>query len=174
MVTPARRAVTWAVGAVAAQRIGELAWSRRNERVLLRRGAVEVGVANHRALVALHALWLAGLLVEGGRTCSRFGRWRRLALVAFVGVQPVRYWAIATLGVRWSTKVLVPPGSRRVDVGPYRWVDHPNYAVVVVELASFPLIFGAWRTSVAATIANAAILRRRVILEERALTAGGR
>src|SRR5690606_26045725 len=96
--------------------------------------------------------------------------WRRLALGAFVVVQPLRYWAIMSLGDRWSTKVLVPPDSEPVTSGPYRWLDHPNYAVVAVELTSFPLIFGAWRTAAAATIANAAVLRRRMVLEADALS----
>lgn len=171
MVTRSRRTrvASWAVAAVAVQRVGELLWSKRNERRLRERGAVEYGRSHYPAMVALHVGWLASILVESRRPGAVPRFVRVLALGALVVAQPVRYWAIASLGDRWSTRVLVPPGEAPVTTGPYRYVDHPNYAVVVVELASLPLALGAWRTAAWATLANAEVLRRRVSVERSAL-----
>jgi methyltransferase len=94
---------------------------------------------------------------------------RGLALGAFVAAQPLRYWAIASLGDRWSTRVLVPPDEEPSTTGPYRYLDHPNYVAVVVELAALPVALGAWRTALWATVANAAVLRTRVAVERSAL-----
>ena len=171
MVMPSRssRVAASAVAVLAVQRLGELAWSKRNERRLRERGAVEYGRSHYPAMVALHVGWLASTLVEARRPSAVPQRVRALALGAFVVAQPLRYWAIASLGDRWSTRVLVPPGEAPLTSGPYRYVDHPNYVAVVVELAAMPLALGAWRTAAWATIANAEVLRRRVRVERRAL-----
>ena len=84
-------------------------------------------------------------------------------------VQPLRYWAIFSLGHYWNTKILVVPGARLVGRGPYRYVSHPNYVVVVVEILAFPLIFGAWWTALVFTALNAAVLYVRIREENRAL-----
>ena len=154
---------------LAAQRLGELAWSKRNERRLRERGAVEFGRSHYPAMVALHVGWLASTLVEARRPSGVPRPVRVAALGAFVVAQPLRYWAIASLGDRWSTRVLVPPEEAPVTTGPYRYVDHPNYVAVVVELAALPLALGAWRTAVWSTIANAEVLRRRIGVERNAL-----
>ena len=87
----------------------------------------------------------------------------------FLLVQPLRYWAILSLGAGWNTKVLVVPGAKPVRSGPYRYLNHPNYVVVVVEILTFPLIFGAWLTALVFTLLNAAVLRVRIREENRAL-----
>jgi methyltransferase len=173
---PTRRPslATWAVAALAAQRIGELVWSKRNERRLAERGAVEYGRSHYPAMVALHVGWLASTLVEARRPSDVPTPVRAVALGAFVAVQPLRYWAIASLGDRWSTRVLVPPGEAPVATGPYRHLAHPNYVAVVIELAAAPLALGAWRTAAWATVANAAVLRRRVGVERDALDRSAR
>lgn len=154
---------------LSAQRLGELVWSKRNERRLRGRGAVEYGQSHYPAMVALHAGWLVGMLVESRRP-SAVPRSLRLGAFGLVlAVQPIRYWAISTLGDRWSTRVLVPPGEAPISGGPYRYLDHPNYAVVVVEIAAAPLALGAWRTALWASLANAGVLRRRIDVERRAL-----
>jgi methyltransferase len=160
---------TSVVVALAAQRVGELVWSKRNERRLVERGAVEYGRSHYPAMVALHVGWLASTLVEARRP-SRVPRpVRVVAAGAFVAVQPLRYWAIASLGDRWSTRVFVPPGEAPIATGPYRYVSHPNYVAVVAELAALPLALGAWRTAAWATVANAAVLRARIGVERDAL-----
>ena len=160
---------TLVVAGLAAQRVGELVWSKRNERRLVERGAVEYGRSHYPAMVALHVGWLASTLVEARRPSRVPVPVRTVALGAFVAVQPLRYWAIASLGDRWSTRVFVPPGEAPIAAGPYRYLSHPNYVAVVVEIAALPLALGAWRTAAWATVANAAVLRARISVEREAL-----
>ncbi len=163
--------VSFIVAGVAVQRIGELAWSKRNERRLRGRGAIEYGQSHYPAMVALHVGWLASTLIEARRPSVVPTPVRVVALGAFVAAQPLRYWAIASLGDRWSTRVLVPPDEPPLATGPYRYLDHPNYVAVVAELAALPLMLGAWRTAVWATIGNTAVLRARIAVDRVALAA---
>lgn len=169
MVTP-RRALAVTIGGVVVQRIGELVWSRRNERRLCACGAVEHGADHYRWMVALHAGWLLATAVEGRRQ----HQCHPLALAAFIGVQPLRLWVLRTLGDRWTTRVLTLPGTPLVTTGPYRLMRHPNYAVVAVEIVTLPVAFGAWRTAIVASVANAAVLHRRLEVENAALDDTGR
>lgn len=164
-------AVGWAqaiVLLVAAQRLGELALAWRNDRRLRADGAVEHGRGHYPLLVALHAGWLAAIFVAVSP--ERPPSWLLLAL--FAAMQAVRFWVIASLGRYWTTRVLVAPGQALVRRGPYRWMRHPNYAVVVAEIALLPLVFGAWRIAVAFSVANALLLAWRIRIEERALRSG--
>ena len=154
---------------VGVQRLLELAYSRRNERRLRARGAVERGSEHYPVIVAIHALWLISTLVEGLLRGPEPPAWWPLPLAAFLLVQPLRYWAILSLGENWNTRVLVVPGGKLVRSGPYRYFPHPNYAVVVVEILTFPLIFGAWITAVVFSLLNAALLYVRIRTENRAL-----
>lgn len=166
------RLATVTVGGLALQRLGELAWSKRNERRLRERGAVEYGQSHYPAMVALHVGWLASTLLEARRPSAVPTPVRAVALGAFLAAQPLRYWAIASLGDRWSTRVLVPPDEPPLVGGPYRYLDHPNYVAVVAELAALPLLLGAWRTALWSTVANAAVLRARIAVERDALVDG--
>lgn len=169
------------VAGIAFQRLGELAWSKRNERRLRSRGAIEYGQSHYPAMVALHVGWLASTLLEARRLHRpRRGSGvptpvRAISLGVFVAAQALRYWAIASLGDRWSTRVLIPPDEDAVATGAYRWLDHPNYVAVVAEITAAPLFLGAWRTAAWATVGNAAVLRTRLRVErtalERAVTA---
>jgi methyltransferase len=89
--------------------------------------------------------------------------WPMLALV--VASQALRWWCVATLGHQWNTRVIVVPGLPLVSAGPYRWLRHPNYVAVVVEVVALPLVHTAWVTALVFTLANAAVLP----VEERAL-----
>ncbi len=160
------RKVLFGVVLVAAQRLLELRLSRRNERLLRARGAVERGPEHYPLMVALHALWLVSTLVEGAAQKPRL---HRLPLVLFLVVQPLRYWAVLSLGERWSTKILVIPGEELVSKGPYKYLSHPNYVVVATEVLTFPLVFGARFTALAFSVLNAALLSVRIKEEERAL-----
>jgi methyltransferase len=155
---------------VGLQRLLELAYSRRNEKRLRARGAVERGVGHYPAMVALHSLWLVSTLVEGLLRGPEIPAWWPLPLAAFLLVQPLRYWAILSLGTNWNTRILVLPGTKLVRSGPYRYFPHPNYVVVVVEVLTFPLIFGAWITAIVFSILNAALLYVRIRTENRALS----
>jgi methyltransferase len=152
------------VALVTLQRLGELWLSNRNTRRLLDRGAQEVGAAHYPLVVATHALWLAALWwLAPGRAISLF--W----LVLFIVLQLGRAWVIATLGDRWTTRIIVLPDAPLVRRGPYRFVNHPNYVVVTGEIAVLPLAFGLWQIALIFTVLNAAVLAIRIRQENRAL-----
>jgi methyltransferase len=154
---------------VAVQRLLELFYSRRNELGLRDRGAVERGSGHYPVIVAIHVLWLLSTLVEGLLRGPEPPAWWPVPLAAFLLVQPLRYWAILSLGENWNTRILVVPGGKLVRSGPYRYFPHPNYVVVAVEVLTFPLIFGAWITAVVFSLLNAALLYIRIRTENRTL-----
>jgi methyltransferase len=154
---------------VAIQRMLELLYSRRNERRLFARGAVERGSGHYPVIVTIHTLWLVSTLVEGLLRGPEPPAWWPVPLAAFLLVQPLRYWAILSLGENWNTRVLVVPGGKLVRRGPYRYFPHPNYVVVAVEVLTFPLIFGAWITAITFSLLNATVLYVRIRTENRAL-----
>ncbi len=158
-----------AVGLVGFQRLLELRLSRRHERILRARGAVERGRGHYPLMVGLHVLWLISTLLEGLLRGPGLPAYWPVPLTLFLLVQPLRYWAILSLGENWNTRILVVPGAKLVARGPYRYFPHPNYVVVFVEIATFPLIFGAWVTSLVFSILNAALLSVRIREEDRAL-----
>ena len=146
------------------QRIGELVWARRNTRRLLAAGAVEHGAGHYPLIVALHVAWLATIAVLSLDRDVAAG-W----LVAYLALQLCRLWTIATLGPRWTTRIIVLPGAPLVARGPYRFVSHPNYMVVIGEIAVLPLCFGLWWFAIIFSIANAAVLTIRIRAEASAL-----
>lgn len=153
---------------VAAQRLAELAVARRNTARLLAQGAVEHGARHYPLIVLLHAAWLASLpLVVPA------GRWPDPWLLGlFVLLQPLRVWVIASLGGRWTTRVIVSPGLPPLRRGPYRWLRHPNYLIVAAEIALLPLAFGAWALALVFSVLNAIVLLGiRIPCESRALSA---
>lgn len=154
------------LGFVTLQRLGELVIARRNTRRLLARGAREVGAAHYPLIVALHAAWLAGLWWLG-RDEPLDQPW----LLAYAGLQVLRGWVLASLGERWTTRILVVPGETLVRRGPYRFIPHPNYAVVIGEIAVLPLVLGLGWYALVFSGLNAAVLFVRIRAENRALTA---
>ncbi len=158
------------VALVAAQRLFELVLARGNERKTRARGAVERGRGHYPFIVALHVLWLVSTLVEGLLRGPDLPAYWPVPLALFLLVQPLRYWAVFSLGENWNTRILVVPGAKPVRRGPYRYLSHPNYVVVVVEILAFPLIFGAWITALVFTVLNAVVLYVRIREENRALT----
>ncbi|MEX1083456.1 MAG: isoprenylcysteine carboxylmethyltransferase family protein, partial [Xanthobacteraceae bacterium] len=122
---------------IAAQRIAELLLARRNTKRLLAAGGVEFGRSHYPFIVALHAAWLVGLWLLG-----RDRAIDPLLLAAFVLLQAGRIWVIGTLGQRWTTRIIVVPGKAPVARGPYRWLRHPNYLIVALEIAVVPLALG--------------------------------
>jgi methyltransferase len=161
--------VVLGVALVAVQRLFELVLARRNERRARARGAVERGRGHYPFIVALHALWLVSTLVEGLLRGPVLLAFWPIPLALFLLVQPLRYWALFSLGERWNTKILIVPGAKPVWRGPYRYLSHPNYVVVVVEILAFPLIFGAWVTALVFTLLNAVVLSVRIREENRAI-----
>ncbi|MFJ6835603.1 isoprenylcysteine carboxyl methyltransferase family protein [Streptomyces sp. NPDC091209] len=160
------------VAAVAAERVGELAVARRNERWSHARGAIEAGQGHYPAMVALHTALLLGCPLEvwlADRPFLPALGWPMVAVLA--GAQALRWWCIATLGSRWNTRVIVVPGLPLVARGPYRVLRHPNYVAVVAEGVALPLVHTAWVTAAVFTVANAAVLTVRIRCENRALAA---
>jgi methyltransferase len=149
---------------VTLQRIGELWLSNRNTRRLLAQGAHEVGSAHYPLIVAVHIWWLALLWwLAPGRPINGF--W----LAVFVLLEIARIWVLATLGPHWTTRIIVLPGAALIRRGPYRFVNHPNYFVVIGEIAVLPLVFGLWQVTLIFTLINAAVLWIRIREENRAL-----
>ena len=153
------------VAFVIVQRLAELAVSARNTKQLLAAGAHEAGRSHYPLIVALHVLWLIALLVfVDPATVPNF--W---LLGVFVLLQAARVWVLASLGPRWSTRIIVLPDAPLVVRGPYRFMRHPNYAVVAAEIAVLPLVFGAWQIALVFTVLNAAMLWWRIRVEDQAL-----
>lgn len=156
---------------VALERGAELRLSARNARRALARGAVESGRGHYPAMVTVHALFLAACAAEALAWPDPPPPLALLAVAGVLGAQALRWWAVRALGERWNTRILVAPGDEPVTRGPYRWLRHPNYLAVVVEVACLPLAFGSWRTALAFSLLNALLLRARIPAEERALGA---
>jgi methyltransferase len=155
------------LGLVTLQRVGELVLARRNTSRLLALGAREVAAAHYPLIVALHAAWLAGLwyLVLGRADDTVSWPW----LAVFVVLQGLRVWVIATLGGRWTTRIIVLPAAPLVARGPYRFVSHPNYLVVAGEMLVLPLVFGLLWYGLVFSLLNAAVLWIRIRAEDAAL-----
>lgn len=151
---------------ITAQRIGELVLARRNTRRLLARGAVETGAGHYPFIVALHAAWLTGLwLLAWDRPLHLW------LLVVFIALQVARAWIIATLGNRWTTRIITLPGEPLIRRGPYRFVSHPNYLVVAAEILILPLAFGLVWFALIFSLLNLAMMAVRISSEARALKA---
>lgn len=152
------------LGAVTVQRLVELPLGRRNTARLLARGGTEFAPGHYPVIVALHAAWLGGLWLLA---------WNRPVVPAWLAVfavlQVLRIWVLATLAERWTTRIIVVPGLALVKTGPYRFFSHPNYAVVVGEIAVLPLAFGLVWYAAAFSILNAMILFVRISAENAAL-----
>jgi methyltransferase len=152
------------LGAVAVQRGAELLLAHANTRRLRAQGALEIDAGGYKWIVAVHAGWLAALaLIVPPATPPS---WPLLGV--YGGLQFARVWVIATLGRRWTTRVLVLPGAALVRRGPYRYFRHPNYMIVAGELAVLPLAFGAFGIALAFSLANLGVIARRIRVEDRA------
>ena len=169
---PGRLLVVY-LAVLAVQRAGELGLSRRNLRRLAARGAREYGAGHFPIFVVLHALYPVALVAElwqGARPGPLWPLW----LAVWLGAQGLRLTAMATLGERWNVRIVVVPGEPPVRRGIYRWLAHPNYLAVALEFVAAPLMFGAWRTALVASLANALAMAVRIPAEERALRDAGR
>ena len=149
---------------VTLQRLIEVFVSYANTRRLLDAGGREVAAGHYPLIVAVHAAWLITLwwLAPGRPIHLPF-----LALFALIEIG--RVWVLRTLGRRWTTRIIVVPGETLVATGPYRFVNHPNYVVVIGEIAVLPLVFGLWQVAVIFSLLNAAALTIRIRAENRAL-----
>jgi methyltransferase len=151
---------------VTLQRLGELVLARRNTARLRARGAIEVGAGHYPLLVSVHTAWLMALWMWGRDQDVNLA-----ALSVFVALQGLRLWILATLGSRWTTRIIVLPGEPLLVSGPYRYLSHPNYAVVAGEIALLPMALHLPVLALVFTALNAAVLWIRIRAEARALSA---
>ncbi|PLT28387.1 hypothetical protein CUU66_19445 [Peribacillus deserti] len=151
------------------QRLGELVIAKRNEAWMKRQGAIEFGASHYSWMVAMHASFFVCMIFEvtlTDRGASDF--WIPLFII-FLILQAGRIWALTSLGRFWNTKILVVPKARVVERGPYKYVKHPNYMIVAMELAVIPLLFNAYFTLILFTILNILMMYKRIPAEEEAL-----
>jgi methyltransferase len=155
----------WILVFVTLQRLCELVWAARNTARLRRLHATEADAGGYPYFIAVHGGWLAGLvlLVPAVTPPS----WPLLAVFALL--QPARLWVILSLGRYWTTRVLSLPGTPLVRTGPYAWIRHPNYLIVIAEIAILPLAFGAYGLAVAFSAINLTLIVRRIAIEDRIL-----
>lgn len=161
------------LGLISVERLGELVLSKRNAARAFARGAIEVGQGHFRVMGPFHAAFLVACAAEVLVLERPFpGALGFACLAGALLAQGLRYWAIATLGERWNVRIIVLPEAPPVTGGPYRFLRHPNYLAVVMEMALVPLIHGAYLTAIAFSVGNAALLWVRIRAEEQALGSG--
>ena len=160
---------TGLVALVGLERLLELWIAGRNRNWLLPQGAVEVGKDHYPWMVLLHTTFLVAAPLEVWALGRRFIPALGLSMtVVLVTAMALRYWVIVTLGRRWTTRVLLLPKEPRITVGPFRFLPHPNYLAVIMEIAALPLVHTAWLTALTYSVLNAAMLRTRVGVENEA------
>ena len=180
-MSPSLLFYVWLMALTALERLVELRVSLRNAAWSFARGGVEHGRGHYPFMVVLHTGFLFAAPLEAWLLDRPFFPAVGIPLVvAAVLLQGLRWWCIQTLGPRWNTRVIFVPGLKRVTGGPYRYLSHPNYVVVVLEGLVLPLIHSAWVTALVFGLCNALLLRRRISVENAALaemeaaaTAGG-
>lgn len=157
------------IGFIVLQRLVELRIAKQNEKWMMQQGAIEFGEKHYRYMVLMHVLFFICLITERifwNRGLSYM--WPLLISVFFVA-QMIRIWVISSLGRYWNTKIIVLRGAKVIKKGPYRYIKHPNYFVVAIELMVVPLLFNCYFTACLFTILNACILMIRIPEEEKAL-----
>jgi len=152
---------------VTLQRLAEVVIARSNTQRLLGQGAIEVAPDHYPALVVLHVAWLAGLWYCVAEHPP--GSVHMVPLGLYAVLQVLRVWVLATLGARWTTRIIVVPGERLVDHGPYRYLSHPNYWIVVGEILTLPLVFGLVWYAAIFSLLNFILIRVRIKEENKAL-----
>jgi methyltransferase len=158
------------LGLLIGERLFELVLSKRHERSLAARGGRVVADAPFKWMVLFHTLWLVAMPLEVVLLERPFRPFLGYFCLGLCGAaMALRYWVIATLGDRWTTRIFVVPGEPPRLGGPYRFLRHPNYLAVIVEIAALPLIHGAWLTALVGSILNAWVLTVRIRAEEAAL-----
>ena len=159
----------WILAVLFLQRMAELALCRRNRRALIARGGREFHPETYPVMVTLHTFFFLSLAWESYPWRVPVDTRTIACLAGLVAVTILRYASIATLGGRWTTRIVIVPGSKIARRGPYRFFRHPNYLVIVLEFLLFPLLLRAPFTLVAFSLANLPVLRQRIRLEEEVL-----
>ena len=151
------------------QRLIELLIAKRNEKILKAQGAIEFDKNGYKAIAVMHVAFFISLISEKVFLQRALNTYWFVFAVLFVGAQFLRYWAIKSLGVYWNTKILVLPNHQLINGGPYKYLRHPNYIAVIVEIAVIPLLFSCYITAIVVSVINLLLLNRRVRIEEMVL-----
>jgi methyltransferase len=154
---------------IVVQRMIELWIAKKNERWMTEKGAYEVGRSHYKYIVILHVMFFVSLLIEVQTLQRDLANWWLIPFVFFLMAQLLRIWSIKSLGRYWNTRIIILPGANVVEKGPYRFMRHPNYVIVITEILTIPLIFQAYLTATLFTLLNALVLSIRISMEERAL-----
>jgi methyltransferase len=149
---------------VTLQRLSELIIAKRNTSGLLAKGAIEHGASHYPVMVLLHASWLAGLWWLGWNATIIWP-----LMLVYIALQAFRVWILVTLGARWTTRILTVPNENLVAKGPYKYIRHPNYLLVLLEVPLLPLAFGLWWFAMLYGVLNIAMLAWRIRIEDQAL-----
>ncbi len=151
------------------QRVTELFIAKRNETVMKNRGAYEVGSEHYKYIVAVHVFFFISLFIEYHLGIKGISPFWPILLPLFIGAQIIRIWALTSLGEYWNTKIIILPNARIVSKGPYKYIRHPNYFIVGLEILTIPLLFQCYITAIVFTALNIAVLSIRIPAEEKAL-----
>lgn len=167
-LTPGRWGVLLVMGAIGTLRLGELIVSAARLRAGRRAGTAQpLTEPAYPWIVAVHAAWFAGTLIEGWAVPRALPGWILVAAgCAWAVSLALRGWMMASLGTLWNVRILVRDRQPVVTQGPYAWIRHPNYLAVILEIGAVPLLLGAPWTAVLGTLANAAVLTFRIRREE--------
>ncbi|WP_272885610.1 isoprenylcysteine carboxyl methyltransferase family protein [Fictibacillus marinisediminis] len=157
------------LGALILQRLAELVIARRNETFLFSKGAFEAGQEHYKWMVAIHASFFVSLLLEVPLFHKEPASWWWIPFSLFLLAQMARVWCLRSLGAFWNTKIIILPGAQVVASGPYKYIRHPNYCIVTMEIITIPLVFQAYFTALLFLVLNAVILSVRIPAEEKAL-----
>ena len=155
----------WIVLLVAVQRLAELVYARNNQKQLLAAGGIEHGAGHYPLFIVLHSTWLVAIWVFADPSKPV----DLVLLGVFIGLQALRVWVVLTLGRYWTTRIITIPDAALVQRGPYRCIRHPNYVVVVLEIAILPAIFGLWYVALVYSALNILLLIHRIRIEDAAL-----
>lgn len=162
--------IVWLViGFFVCQRLIEMLVAKKNEKKVKAIGAIEFGASHYPYMVAMHTAFFLSLIVEIRFLHKGSSQYFLVLLLFLMATQIIRYWALCSLGTYWNTKILVVPNAMIVKKGPYRWLKHPNYVVVAIELLLIPLLFEAYVTAILFTCLNAWMMVVRIQTEEKAL-----
>ncbi|MCY8425062.1 isoprenylcysteine carboxyl methyltransferase family protein [Bacillus vallismortis] len=151
------------------QRLAEMAVARQNEQKVKKQGAIEFGESHYPYIIIMHILFFLSFIAEVLMLNKQPSSWWIGIAAAILSVQAVRYWALCSLGAHWNTKILIIPGAELVKKGPYKWIKHPNYTVVILEILLIPLLYRAYVTMCLFSIFNAVLLTVRIRAEDKAL-----
>jgi len=154
---------------VVSQRVLELIVAKKNKEWILSKGGYEVGASHYKYFVLLHSFFFISLTIEVIFFTGGVAEWWVIPLTIFVCTQGIRIWCLRSLGRFWNTRIMILPGANIVEKGPYRWLRHPNYVIVMVEFLVIPLLFKAYITMVLFSVLNMIILSIRISYEEKAL-----